>query len=48
MSKEVLKQNIIKYYEKANWNESIIAFENFQEKVTEALVIIDSNHTYFR
>ena len=42
------QENILKYYEKANWNQSVIAFENFQEKVTEALAVVDSNHTYFR
>ena len=42
------QENILKYYEKANWNQSLIAFKNFQEKVTEALAIVDSNHTYFR
>ena len=42
------QENILKYYEKANWNQSVIAFENFKEKVTEASAIVDSNHTYFR
>ena len=42
------QENILKYYEKANWNQSVIASENFQKKVTEALAIVDSNHTYFR
>ena len=43
-----VQENILKYYEKANWNQSLIAFKNFREKVTEALAIVDSNHTYFR
>ena len=42
------QENILKYYEKANWNQSVIAFENFRKKVTEALAIVGSNHTYFK
>ena len=48
MSKKVLKhqENKSKQYERANWNQSIIVFENFQEKVIEALAIVDSNLWY--
>ena len=40
------QENISKNYERANWNQSVIAFENFQEKVIEALAIVDSNQAY--
>ena len=40
------KENISKHYERPNWNQSVIAFENIQEKVIEALAIVDSNQAY--
>ena len=40
------QENISKHYERANWNQSVIAFENFQEKLIEALAVVDSNQVY--
>ena len=41
--KKLLKhqENISKQYVRANWNQSVIPFENFQKKVIETLAIVD-------
>ena len=37
------QENILKQYERAKRNQSVIVFENFQKKLIEALAIVDSN-----
>ena len=40
------QENVSKQYKRANWNQTVIVFENFQKKLIEALSSVDSNQWY--